>query len=138
MSRVDHHFESNRLVGEEPMKYLNSVTSLSAIVALFAVACGSAAVPLDRLTDAKATVRAAQEAGAQSTPQAALHLKMANDELASAQKAMDDNDNDRARLLLNQAQSDADLSLALARGTTEKQNAQEAQAKIDGLMKQAQ
>jgi len=120
------------------MKYLNSVISSSAIVALFAVACGSAAVPLDRLTDAKATVRAAQEAGAQSTPQAALHLKMANDELASAQKAMDDNDNDRARLLLNQAQSDADLSLALARGTTEKQNAQEAQAKIDGLMKQAQ
>jgi len=58
--------------------------------------------------------------------------------LASAQKAMDDNDNDRARLLLNQAQADADLSLALARGTTEKQHAQEAQVKIDGLLKQAQ
>ena len=120
------------------MKYLDTVVSLSALAVLFAVGCGSAAVPLDRLTDAKATVRAAQEAGAQSTPQAALHLKMANDELASAQKAMDDSDNDRARLLLNQAQSDADLSLALARGTTEKQSAQEAQAKIDGLMKQAQ
>ena len=120
------------------MSYLNSVVSLSAVVVLFAAGCGSSAVPLDRLTDAKATVRAAQEAGAQSTPQAALHLKMANDELASAQKAMDDNDNDRARLLLNQAQSDADLSLALARGTSEKQQAQEAQAKIDGLLKQAQ
>ena len=95
-------------------------------------------MPLERLTDARATVRAAQEAGAASTPQAALHLKMANDELASAQKAIDDNDNDRARLLLNQAQSDADLSLALARGTTEKQHAQEAQAKIDGLLKQVQ
>ena len=120
------------------MKYLKSVVSVSAVVALFVVGCGSSAVPLDRLTDAKATVRAAQEAGAQSTPQAALHLKMANDELASAQKAMDDNDNDRARLLLNQAQSDADLSLALARGTAEKQDAQAAQAKIDGLLKQAQ
>lgn len=120
------------------MTHLKSVISVSGMIALFAVACGSSAVPLDRLTDAKATVRAAQEAGAQSTPQAALHLKMANDELASAQKAMDDNDNDRARLLLNQAQSDADLSLALARGTAEKQQAQEAQAKIDGLLKQAQ
>ncbi len=120
------------------MTHLKSVISVSGMIALFAVGCGSSAVPLDRLTDAKATVRAAQEAGAQSTPQAALHLKMANDELASAQKAMDDNDNDRARLLLNQAQSDADLSLALARGTSEKQQAQEAQAKIDGLLKQAQ
>ncbi len=120
------------------MSYLKSVITTSGLVALFIVGCGSSAVPLDRLTDAKATVRAAQEAGAQSTPQAALHMKMANDELASAQKAMDDNDNDRARLLLNQAQSDADLSLALARGTTEKQQAQAAQAKIDGLLKQAQ
>jgi len=120
------------------MSYLKAVVSVASLVALSAVGCASSAVPLDRLTDAKATVRAAQEAGAQSTPQAALHLKMANDELASAQKAMDDNDNDRARLLLNQAQSDADLALALARGTTEKQQAQEAQAKIDGLMKQAQ
>lgn len=120
------------------MTYSKSIVSLSGIAALFVVACGGSAVPLDRLTDAKATVRAAQEAGAQNTPQAALHLKMANDELASAQKAMDDNDNDRARLLLNQAQSDADLSLSLARGATEKQQAQEAQAKVDSLRKQAQ
>jgi len=120
------------------MSYLNSIVSISGLVALFAVGCASSAVPLDRLTDAKATVRAAQEAGAQSTPQAALHLKMANDELASAQKAIDDSDNDRARLLLNQAQADADLSLALARGTTEKRQAQEAHAKIDSLLKQAQ
>jgi len=120
------------------MSHSNSVVCLSGFAVFFAIACGSSAVPLDRLTDAKATVRAAQEAGAQGTPQAALHLKMANDELASAQKAMDDSDNDRARLLLNQAQADADLSLALARGTTEKQQAQEAQAKIDGLLKQAQ
>lgn len=120
------------------MSYLKSVVSVSGLVALFTIGCGSSAVPLDRLTDAKATVRAAQEAGAQSTPQAALHLKMANDELASAQKAIDDNDGDRARLLLNQAQADADLSLALARGTTEKQQAQQAQAKIDSLLKQAQ
>lgn len=120
------------------MTYLKSALTLSSLAALFAAGCGSSAVPLDKLTDAKATVRAAQEAGAQSTPQAALHLKMANDELAAAQKAMDDKDNDRARLLLNQAQADADLSLALARGAEEKQSAQEAQAKIDTLLKQSQ
>jgi pyridoxal biosynthesis lyase PdxS len=120
------------------MTNLKSFVSITSLAAVFIAGCGSAAVPLDKLTDAKSTVRAAQEAGAETTPQAALHLKMANDELASAQKAVDDKDNDRARLLLNQAQADADLSLALARGTTEKQQAQEAQAKIDGLLKQAQ
>lgn len=115
--------------------------SISASISLGAVliaGCGSSAMPLDKLTDAKATVRAAQEAGAKETPQAQLHLKMANDELASVQKAMDENDNDRARLLLNQAQADADLSLALARGTSDKQAAQAAQAKIVDLSKQAQ
>jgi hypothetical protein len=62
---------------------------------------------------------------------------MANDELASAQKAIDDNDGDRARLLLNQAQADADLSLTLARGSSDKEAAQVAQAKIVELSKQA-
>ena len=120
------------------MTYSKIIVSLASITVLFAAACGGSALPLDKLTDAKSTVRAAQEAGAQSTPQAQLHLKMANDELASAQKAIDDNDGDRARLLLNQAQADADLSLTLARGSADKQAAQVAQAKIVDLSKQAQ
>jgi pyridoxal biosynthesis lyase PdxS len=117
---------------------LKSIASITGLMAVVLVGCGSSAVPLDKLTDAKSTVRAAQEAGAQNTPQAQLHLKMANDELTSAQKAMDDKDNDKARLLLNQAQSDADLSLALARGSADQQAVQAAQAKIVDLSKQAQ
>jgi hypothetical protein len=124
--------------GKPFMTNLKSFVSITSLAAVFIAGCGSAAVPLDKLTDAKATVRAAQEAGAEGTPQAELHLKMANDELASVQKAMADNDNDRARLLLNQAQSDADLSLALARGAADKQAAQAAQARIVDLSKQAQ
>ena len=119
------------------MKYLKSLVSLTTLATL-AAACGGGALPLDKLTEAKSTTRAAQEAGAQSTPQAQLHLKMANDELASAQKAIDDNDGDRARLLLNQAQADADLSLTLARGSSDRAAAQVAQAKIVDLSKQAQ
>jgi hypothetical protein len=120
------------------MTKLKFVLAIGSLATVFAAGCGSSAFPLDKLTDAKATVRAAQEAGAQNTPQAELHLKMANDELASSQKALDDKDNDRARLLLNQAQADADLSLALARGSADKQAAQAAQAKIVDLSKQAQ
>jgi hypothetical protein len=120
------------------MTKLNTIALTMSLAALFAAGCGSAALPLDKMTDAKATVRAAQEAGAQGDPQAALHLKMANDELASFQKAMDDKDNDHARLFLNQAQADADLSLALARGSADKQAATDAQAKINTLSKQPQ
>lgn len=114
------------------------VAAFTCLGAVLISGCGSAAMSLDKLTDAKSTVRAAQEAGAKETPQAQLHLKMANDELAAVQKAIEDNDNDRARLLLNQAQADADLSLALARGTGDKQAAQTAQAKVVDLSKQAQ
>ncbi|MEO8902111.1 MAG: DUF4398 domain-containing protein [Polyangiaceae bacterium] len=120
------------------MLHLKSLVSITGIVALFSAGCGGGAMPLDKLTDAKSTVRAAQEAGAQSTPQAALHLKMANDELASAQSAINDKNSEQAQLLLNQAQADADLSLALARGASDTQAAQEAQAKIQALSKQAQ
>ncbi len=120
------------------MIHLKSIVTVTSIAAAFIAGCGSAAMPLDKLTDAKATARAAQEAGAKETPQAQLHLKMANDELAGVQKAIEDNDNDRARLLLNQAQADADLSLALARGSSDAQAAQTAQAKVSNLSKQAQ
>jgi hypothetical protein len=120
------------------MTILKSIVTVISIGSVFIAGCGGSALPLDKLTDAKSTVRAAQEAGAKETPQAQLHLKMATDALASAQKAIDDNDNDRARLLLNQAQADADLALALARGSADKKSAQDAQAKVVDLSKQAQ
>ena len=120
------------------MTNLNAIASIMSLATLFAMGCGGAAFPLDKLTDAKSTVRAAQEAGAQSDPQAELHLKMANDELAASQKALNDKDNDRARWLLNQAQADADLSLAQARGASDKAAAATAQAKVVDLSKQAQ
>lgn len=112
--------------------------SVATLAACFAAGCGSSAFPLDKLTDAKSTVRAAQEAGAQNEPQAKLHLKMANDELTASQKALEDKDNDHARQLLNQAQADADLSLALARGSADKHAATTAQAKVVELSKQPQ
>jgi hypothetical protein len=120
------------------MTYLKSLLIITSLGAAFGAGCGSAAMPLDKLTDAKATARAAQEAGAEQTPQAELHLKMANDELALAQKAINDNDGAKAKLILNQAQADADLSLALARGSADQRAAQTAQSKIVDLSKQAQ
>jgi hypothetical protein len=107
-------------------------------VSVLGIGCGSSAVPVDKLTDTQSTIRAAEEVGAEQTPPATLHLKMARDEFAAAQKAANDKDDKQARLYLNQAQSDADLALALAREAHDKLAANQAQANVDALAKQPQ
>ena len=106
--------------------------------ACFAAACGSSAVPAERLTNTKAAIRAAEEMEARKTPRAALHLKLANDQVAKAERLIDDGENDRAKLYLDQAQADADLALGLAKEAKERSEAQQAEAKIQELRKQAQ
>jgi hypothetical protein len=106
--------------------------------ALLMAACGGASAPNQKLTNAQATIRGAQEVGAEQNPKAALHLKLARDQVASAQRQMANDDNEEAALILNQAQADADLALALAREARERQQAEQAKARIDELRAQAQ
>jgi len=88
-----------------------------------ATACASAPVPAERLASAEATVRGATEIGAEATPQAALHLKMARDQIAEAKKSIAAGDTEQAAWALNRAQADAELALALARETEAKNRA---------------
>ncbi len=83
--------------------------------ALFGVACGGAAIPLDKLTSAEAAVRAAEVGGAPENPKAALHLKYARDQIAEAKKYIEQEENEVAAALLDRAGVDAELALALAR-----------------------
>jgi hypothetical protein len=62
-----------------------------------------------------AAVRGAETAGAAQVPQAALHLKLAEDQIAEAKKMMENNDNDRADGMAIRAYNDADLALVLTR-----------------------
>src|SRR5205814_3324350 len=48
-------------------------------------------------------------------PQAALHLKMARDQLAEAQGLIDSGKNDEARLVLERANADAEVALMITR-----------------------
>ena len=105
--------------------------------ALLIAACGGAAAPTQKLTSAQATIRGAQEVGAEQNPNAALHLKLARDQVARAQREMANDDNEEAALTLNQAQADADLALALARESSERAQAELAKARIDELRAQA-
>ena len=61
------------------------LTSLA--FAALAVACGpSMQPPTDRLASTDAAIRSARELGAQSDPQAALHLKLADEQIAQVYK----------------------------------------------------
>jgi hypothetical protein len=95
-------------------------------------ACASSPVPADRLARSQAAVRSAHEVGAENVPPAALHLKIANEELGMAKKLIEDGDNQRAEYILLRAEADANAALALAR---EAQARDDAQRPIDQVQK---
>jgi hypothetical protein len=96
------------------------------------VACAASPVPADRLAKSTAAIRSAHEVGAERVPNAALHLKVANEELDLAKKLMADGDNGRAEYVLLRAQVDADTALQLAR---EDQARADAQRTLDEVQK---
>jgi len=85
-----------------------------AVTTLGIVGCVSAPVPPDRNPSTEASIRGAEEAGANGVPAARLHLQMAKDQETEAQKLTAKGD-DRARLALARSQADAELALGLAR-----------------------
>jgi pyridoxal biosynthesis lyase PdxS len=77
--------------------------------------CGSTPAPHAKVASSEAAVRAAQETGSGNVPQAALHLKLAEEQLQSAKTLIRDNENKRAEYVLMRAQADAELAIALSR-----------------------
>jgi hypothetical protein len=100
------------------------------IAAVGLAGCGGAPPPHDRQAASQAAIRTAQEMDAQQVPQAALHLKLAQEQFDKGKALMNDGDNSRATYVLMRAQADAELALALAR---ENKTRTEAQALIDRL-----
>jgi len=100
---------------------------------LFGLGCGGAAVPTEKLTAAEASMRAAQEVGANSVPQAELHLKLAEEQVQLARKLSADGDNERAGAVLLRAKADADLALALARDAQAEKTLEAADAKLKSM-----
>ena len=103
----------------------------SSLIALFLIACGSSIPPpSDRLASAEAASRSARELGAEREPKAALHLKLAQEQIDQAKKLMADGDNKRADLVLQRAGSDAELAVMLAKENTAKGEAERAQETV--------
>jgi hypothetical protein len=78
-------------------------------------ACASTSPPYERVASSEAAIRGAREVGSEQVPQAALHLKLAEEEVQKAKALIRDGDNREASFALMRAQADAELALALAR-----------------------
>ncbi|MEZ4370467.1 MAG: DUF4398 domain-containing protein [Polyangiaceae bacterium] len=96
-------------------------------------ACAGSQPPTNDLTQAKATIRAAEEVGADGAPQASVYLKLARDGASRAERLMADDENDKARMVLERAEMDAQVALELARTTNERVAAQDAWKKVEEL-----
>lgn len=88
-------------------------------------ACASTPIPADRLARSRATIRSAQELGAEKVPKAALHLKVANDHLDAARKLIAEGENERAEYVLMRAEADAEAAVALTHENAARDDAQE-------------
>jgi len=100
------------------------------------VACASA--PTAQLGESEAAYRAAQEVGAAKQPDAAYHLKLAEDQIAAAKQKMDGNRKDKraARDLLEQAELDAEVAISNAKTADAKARAEQAWVKVNELKTQ--
>ena len=93
--------------------------------------CGSYPPPTERMTTAEAAIRGAEEVGATNVPQAALYMKLAQEQTEKAKRLMQDGYNERAELELKRAQSDAELAISIARETDLVAKAKEMRSKLD-------
>lgn len=96
--------------------------------AFLGAACASYPPPTDHLASAIAATRGAQEAGAPQVPQAALRLKLADEQINQARQMMEDGDNERADFMTLRAYNDAEVALALTRADHARKRAQAAVA----------
>ena len=80
------------------------------------VSCGaSIPPPTQRMADAQSAERSARELGASEEPSAQLSLKLAQEQIEKARKAMSDEKNEQADSPLSRAKADAELAIVQAR-----------------------
>ena len=104
---------------------------------LLAFAGCATSMPLsDQMTAPSSAISAAREAGAAEIPQASLHLKMAEDQVAQAKSLMEDNESERADRVLQRAYVDARLALELARLETTRSKANGAIKRVQDIQQE--
>ncbi|HEY6878403.1 MAG TPA: DUF4398 domain-containing protein [Polyangiales bacterium] len=82
---------------------------------LAAAGCAHYPAPTDQVAKSLAAVRGAEEVGASEVPAAALHVKLAREEIEQADRLMKDEQNERAEDKALRAGQDAELAILIAR-----------------------
>lgn len=95
--------------------------------------CMSAAPPARAKTETTAAIRAAREVGAMSTPRAAYHLELAEEQLTRAEALIQRGRMAEAERMLGRAQADAELALALTREAEIEDEAEELETRITAM-----
>ena len=111
---------------------------LKCVIGIVALAAGCAStVPAEKMEASAATIRSAEEIGAQKVPQAALHLQLAKEQSHHAKMIIDQGgDPAQAAALLDRAQADAELARVLAREDSTRMEAQQAVDRVSTLKQQ--
>jgi hypothetical protein len=110
----------------------------AAMLALPLIGCASYPAPTEHLDNSFANIRAAQELGALSTPQAALHLKLAQEEQVKAKALVEDGKNEPADYMTMRANADAELAIALTREMAARGKAGQAAAEVTAAAQNSQ
>lgn len=108
----------------------SALTALFVFAAAATAGCSAAPPPNTRLSSTQAAVRSAREVGADSVPEASLHLKFSEEQITQAKAMIAEGNNERADVVLQQAQADAELALALTRENTATVEAQKVQTQV--------
>jgi hypothetical protein len=103
-----------------------------AALAFSLAGCASIQIPPDRIERSQASIRGAEEVGAQSVPAARLHLQLAKDQTENA-KSMAAAGDERAVLVMGRAEADAELALGLAREVSVHNDALKATADLEAV-----
>jgi hypothetical protein len=110
------------------------MTVFKTLVATIVLAgCASSPLPPANFTEAQSAISAADAIGAEHEPRAALHLKMARDQLTEAQSLARDGDDEEAALVLSRAKVDAEVALMVTREVTAKREADKATQELKSL-----
>ena len=120
------------------MKHISriGITLLALAVVATGIVAGCASVPLStELSTPTITIRAAEEAGAATVPQASLYLQLAKEEVESARTLSAQGNKEEARSMLTRAEADAELALTISLKDTEKSEAIEAVERVRQLRK---
>lgn len=120
--RVNRHMISNPTARQ--------VAAVAALLCAALTGCGGLPPPNDQVAASQAAIRAAIEVGGTQEPQAALHLKLAREQMDRAKGLMDEGDNEAALRILQRAEADAELARALAKKSATQASAEEAKIKM--------